>query len=63
ALVEVISSHVNGGEAVSESKPVIENVVLLKKKPVERSKVSMSGSKASGSEYVPAANDPGFGEE
>jgi methyl-accepting chemotaxis protein len=63
ALVELISSHVNGGSQGVPKEVLKENVVLLKRKTPERSEVAMSRSKASGSEYVPSANDPGFGEE
>jgi methyl-accepting chemotaxis protein len=62
-LVELISSQVNGNSKAVESEVPRENVVPLKKKSPERPKLSLSGHKASGTEYVPAANDPGFGED
>lgn len=63
SLVEILSHHVNGGQSNEPQAPQPENIIPMKKKKLSPVKSTTSAKKASGSEYVPSSNDPGFGDE
>lgn len=69
AIVEVVSQHVNGGDAANSTEEEVatsgkrSNHKVVAFQPKTKHVAQRETKKASGSEYVPSGNNSGFGEE